>query len=685
MKKLILLLFPLFALAQNPTSFPYGIKNTAAASNSTPTYFVTQETDGVHKKTPAATVEKTANKQNSLAVDGTGVKYPTVDAVNADVVKLTGTQTINGDKTIVNSFNFTPIAGGSPTISIGSAGLLNGEYLWGVSYYTAEGKETGIGNKTAVYTLTNQRANIILPISSDSRVIGRRLYRTNPPLGDYNAMGLVVDIPDNTTTTYEDNVPDGSLGSAAKWYNSTGGELLIDGQKVFSLYGQALSIGLGTSPNRTGYANSIVGNGAGANLTTGYRNTLTSMYAGASLTTGYENTATGVHSINYNTTGKSNSAYGYLSFFSNTSGNNNTAIGAYSLSDNLTGSGNVGLGYFSGQHELGNNTFYVNNSSYADNATERTKSLFYGNFNTSTSSQNLRINGKVGINTTPDGYYDFKVGGDSGTGLATNWVAGNSVFSNGFIDDSNAFAFKYGAGHDTTMFYTGDGYIKMNVGIQNLLGSKMYFYDPSNGTNTNMYQSGYLNFIIDSENVNFTKNLILNTSPTTSAGSYDILTRNSSTGVVEKITSANFVTDAIVDGVTTVAPSQNAVFDALALKASLSGEQTFTGQVNAGSFVTSGSFTTGSTGEGLKAPNNGPISFICNNPSTPGWTANTNITATFYKTTVYTVATLPTTGVSSGTYATVSDALAPAYLTTVVGGGAIVTPVFYNGTNWVCH
>jgi len=145
------------------------------------------------------------------------------------------------------------------------------------------------------------------------------------------------------------------------------------------------------------------------------------------------------------------------------------------------------------------------------------------------------------------------------------------------------------------------------------------------------------------------------------------------------------VTQTITNGVTTTSPSEDAVYDALALKASLSGEQTFTGQVNAGNFVTGGSFTTGSTGEGLKAPNNGPISFTCNGLGNPGWTANTNISATFYKTTVYTVATLPTTGVLTGSYATVSDALAPAYLTTVVGGGAIVTPVFYNGTNWVCH
>lgn len=47
----------------------------------------------------------------------------------------------------------------------------------------------------------------------------------------------------------------------------------------------------------------------------------------------------------------------------------------------------------------------------------------------------------------------------------------------------------------------------------------------------------------------------------------------------------------------------------------------------------------------------------------------------------YTVATLPA-GVQ-GYVAYVTDALAPAFLTAVVGGGAVVTPVFYDGTNWV--
>lgn len=84
MKKLIF--FLLFTVSiygqtlQNPT---FGIVTEKTnATDSAPAYFTTSQVDGVHKKTPAANVEKTANKQNSLATDGTGTKYPTVDVIN---------------------------------------------------------------------------------------------------------------------------------------------------------------------------------------------------------------------------------------------------------------------------------------------------------------------------------------------------------------------------------------------------------------------------------------------------------------------------------------------------------------------------------------------------------------------------------------------------------------------------
>jgi len=60
------------------------------------------------------------------------------------------------------------------------------------------------------------------------------------------------------------------------------------------------------------------------------------------------------------------------------------------------------------------------------------------------------------------------------------------------------------------------------------------------------------------------------------------------------------------------------------------------------------------------------------------WVTNSPITLQGY-----TVSTLPAG--TQGDTAYVTDALAPTYLAAIVGGGAVVCPVFYNGTTWVAH
>lgn len=52
---------------------------------------------------------------------------------------------------------------------------------------------------------------------------------------------------------------------------------------------------------------------------------------------------------------------------------------------------------------------------------------------------------------------------------------------------------------------------------------------------------------------------------------------------------------------------------------------------------------------------------------------------------VYTVATLPSAAANTGAICYVTDASAPTYNATVTGGGAVLTIVFSNGTNWTCH
>jgi hypothetical protein len=72
--------------------------------------------------------------------------------------------------------------------------------------------------------------------------------------------------------------------------------------------------------------------------------------------------------------------------------------------------------------------------------------------------------------------------------------------------------------------------------------------------------------------------------------------------------------------------------------------------------------------------------------STPGGITATGdvIIGGSVRTAVKTVATLPAAPVAGQT-SVVSDALTPTYGATVVGGGSVVTPVFYNGTNWTCR
>ena len=66
------------------------------------------------------------------------------------------------------------------------------------------------------------------------------------------------------------------------------------------------------------------------------------------------------------------------------------------------------------------------------------------------------------------------------------------------------------------------------------------------------------------------------------------------------------------------------------------------------------------------------------------WNTSGNVTVTgTFGMKGYTVGTLPA-GVT-GAWAYVTDASGPTYGATVVGGGSVVTPVFYNGSNWTCR
>lgn len=152
MKKLIFLLLCTVSFygqtLQNPT---YGtVTEKTTTTDNTPAYFVTSQTDGVHKKTPAALIEKTANKSDSYTasssttyastkalVDGLGMK-----ANDANVVHKIGNETVAGNKTLsgTTTLNETIIREGYRLI-----------FPSGVMYQSSVGSNSLTGNRTVSF------------------------------------------------------------------------------------------------------------------------------------------------------------------------------------------------------------------------------------------------------------------------------------------------------------------------------------------------------------------------------------------------------------------------------------------------------------------------------------------------------------------------------------------------------
>ncbi len=100
------------------------------------------------------------------------------------------------------------------TVATSSAGVLTGDYQWKVVYVNSQSVLSDVGPVTATHTAASTRALITsIPVAPQSfGVSARRLYRKNPAASTFK---LVTTISDNTTTQYEDNIADASLGSDA--------------------------------------------------------------------------------------------------------------------------------------------------------------------------------------------------------------------------------------------------------------------------------------------------------------------------------------------------------------------------------------------------------------------------------------------------------------------------------------
>lgn len=120
-------------------------------------------------------------------------------------------------------------APGAATSALAGAGaglLSNGAYTYKVTFVTATGETEGgtTSNTTTVTDFSvNGKINLTaIPVSTVSGVTSRKLYRT---VAGGSQHKLLATLSDNTTTTYQDNIADASLGANVPTTDTSGDDL----------------------------------------------------------------------------------------------------------------------------------------------------------------------------------------------------------------------------------------------------------------------------------------------------------------------------------------------------------------------------------------------------------------------------------------------------------------------------
>lgn len=230
----------------------------------------------------------------------------------------------------------------------GVAGNLDGTYYYAVTFVSPNG-ETNFGPLTGPLVLANSQAALTaIPVSSDPSVTARNLYRTTGAPANNDYVYFLAQIADNTTTTFTDNIADGSLGpDIAPSVNQTSAISMGSSQAFAAGAGALGSLLLGPDAlaNNTGAGNTAIGDGALFSNTLGRLNLAVGYHALFSNISGEQNTAIGFQSLYMNTTGAVNVAIGSNALYANISGDHNTTVGPDSLTENTTGQFNAGLSY----------------------------------------------------------------------------------------------------------------------------------------------------------------------------------------------------------------------------------------------------------------------------------------------------------------------------------------------------
>lgn len=372
----------------------------------------------------------------------------------------------------------------------GTAGNVDdGVHRYKVSYYSAKG-ETSLSASYVEATVVDKSTSgqVLLddiPVSPDPTVTGRRIYRGKAGVSTSNYY-LLVEIADNTTTTYTDNIADGSLpaGDYRNISNTTSANTYKDGSRVMSLGEYNASVGLGSlnpTGNPTGYFNFALGLYALGAITTGGVNTAVGSYACNSLTgasssvavgsyslysvsTGYDNVGVGVSALRTAATGRQNVAVGSSALYTQgssysvglgyqagykVSATGVVAIGRQSLYDGTSATGMVSIGYMAGYSPAGVT---------ANKSTTSTYGTFIG-YQSGLGSTTQRVGAiAIGYKAVVDAAYTCVIGG-AGAQAVDLIVTKNATIGNG------------AAGVDYTLTFDGE----TNDGVITWMEDEDYF------------------------------------------------------------------------------------------------------------------------------------------------------------------------------------------------------------------
>jgi hypothetical protein len=316
----------------------------------------------------------------------------------------------------------------------------------------------------------------------------------------------------STLDTHTFNIPNAEIGISRGLITNIAQS--IDGSKTFvrDLQVSTLTIGKGTGNivgNTAIGTNALKFNVSGANNTfigenSGYLNGLAASNVGVGINTLYnnssalaiQNTAVGSFALQDNTSGYNNTAFGYFALNANTTAYENTAIGKDALKVNLTGNRNTAVG---------NGAMIAN-----------------------TSGLNNVALGKDALVNNTTGNYNVAIGNNAQTLLGTN--------SNSIVIGRDAI----GLGTNTVV-----------IGNTSILTTRLSGNVLINTTTDNGVDKLQVNGSI------IGTALKLSATPSTSAGTYDILTRNISTGAVERVSDLRKykVYTALISQISTAPPS----------------------------------------------------------------------------------------------------------------------------------